>query len=158
MLEKKRYKKGQVSVEYAMLIGFIGLALALAITVAFFYSSSARQQIRMNQIDKIGNKIIENAESVYYLGYPSMVTIDLTMPDAVETINIVNGSTNYLEFIYRGSGGDAYAVYYTNAKLLNTTNGVYQPLNVDRFKSSGLKHLKISATAEGAIEFDTGFT
>ena len=153
MFSKKR-RVGQISVEYAMIIGLISFALAIAVSVAFFYSNSARAQIRMNQVDKIGNKIIENADSVYYLGYPSKVTIDLTMPEGVLNINLENSSIpNYIEFEYKGQGSSTYAIYYTNAKIWETN----QPLNDVRFKSPGIKHLKVIANESGFVQFETTY-
>ena len=140
-MKKKRI--GQISVEYTLIIGFIIIALTIAVSVAFTYASSAQLQIKMNQIDKIGKKIVETADSIYYLGQRSKSTIDLNMPDNIKEIRIERGSVpNYIQFISKGSGSDVFSTYYTRGLIYN--NG--QPLNNSVFKSAGLKRLVINMT------------
>lgn len=149
-------KKAQISVEYVLVIGFIIVALTIAVSLAFFYSSSAKYQIRLNQIDKVGKKIAETADSVYYLGYPSKATIDLIMPEQVEEILILNDNNSgrhYIRFKFKGISGESYATYYVKAKLISDS----QPLNQERFKSAGLKHLEISTTESNYVVFNQIF-
>jgi hypothetical protein len=139
----KKKSRGQVSVEYVLIMGFVILALTLAVGVAFTYASTAQVQIKFNQIDKIGKKMIETADSIYYLGEPSKSTIDLNMPDNIREIVIDRSRVpNSIQFIAKRSGPDAYFTYYTRGLIYD--NG--QPLNVSTFKSSGLKRLVINMT------------
>ncbi len=139
------YKKAQVSIEYTLIIGLILFALTLAVGVAFFYSTTAKHQITMNQIEKVGKKISETADSVYYLGNPSQVTLDLTMPESINEIimaHTIGPGGDYILFKYKGPGGEAYSIFNTKAEIDNTT----QSLNNSRFMAPGLKHLIVNVT------------
>ncbi len=139
-------KKAQASLEYTLIIGMIIFTLTIAVAVAFYYSSQAKGQIRMNQVDKIGKKITDTSDSIYYLGPPSKATIELNMPDQVKSINLSRSDTgsHYIQFTYAGSIGDTIAIYYFKAKISGEDTD--QPLNLDKFKSPGLKRLTIEAT------------
>lgn len=147
---KRANKKAQVSVEYALVIGLIIFALTLAVGIAFFYSTTAKHQITINQIDKIGKKIAETADSIYYLGSPSKATIDINMPEGVKAIEIIDSSMptdnigDFIKFTYTGSTGTSYAMYYTKAGLymIDQQNGLNHP----RFISPGFKHLVVEVT------------
>ena len=151
-------KKAQVSIEYTMVIGLVILTLTISVAVAYYYSSTARGQIRMNQLDKIGKKIADTSDSIYYLGPPSKATIELTMPDQVKSIELFRPDTgnNYIQFVYHGAGGDAISIYYIKGKFA----GSDQPLNDSRFRSPGLKRLTISAVEEGGtkVSLSTSYT
>lgn len=144
------HKKAQVSLEYTLVIGIIIIALSIVIAIAFFYSSSAKHQIIANQIDKVGKKIVETIDSIYYLGPPSKATIDLTMPNNIKEIKITKESPRggTIDFIYAGSTGEAHAIYRFRA--LMSSDG--QPLNVDTFKSAGIKKLVVFAYENSSIE------
>ncbi len=138
-----KIKRGQVSVEYTLIIGLIVIALTIAVAIAFAYATSAQYQIKLNQIDKIGKKIAETADSIYYLGQPSKSTIDLNMPEGVREILIIRDKTpNYIQFRCKGPTGEFYSAYYVRGLLYN--NG--QPLNNSRFISPGLKQLVVNMT------------
>ena len=157
-IKRGRKSRAQISVEYAMIIGLILFALAIAVGVAFFYSSSARSQIGMNQVDKVGKKIADTADSIYFLGAPSKATIDLTIPAGVQEIVIVNStSPNYIKFVFKGASGLSYSSYYTKARLYNKTQdgGVDQPLNQTRFLSAGAKNLVVNLTNPSQGNFIT---
>lgn len=144
-------KKAQVSIEYTLIIGLVILTLTISVAVALYYSASAKGQIRMNQLDKIGKKIVDTSDSIYYLGPPSKATIELTMPDRVASIIIVRNldptseARDYIRFDYYGSSQDTVAIYYIRGRFNGTTE---QPLNDSRFKTEGLKKLKIEAVNE----------
>jgi hypothetical protein len=147
----KENRKSQISVEYAMIIGLIITALAIAVGVAFYYSGTARHQIGANQIDKIGRKIIDTSDSIYYLGYPSKATIDLTMPEDIINITVYHTDAvggDYILFRYKGSGGDSYAIYNTKAELDDSDQS--NRLNNPRFITAGLKHLVINVSQEAS--------
>lgn len=140
-------RKAQSSLEYTLIIGMMILALTIAVAVALYYSSSAKGQIRANQMDKIGKKIVDTSNSIYYLGPPSKATIELEMPDGVRSITIEpdsSGNMNYIEFKFQGIGGDASGVYHTKANISNS--GDY--LSNERFLSRGVKRLTIQATTD----------
>lgn len=101
-----RTKKSQVAVEYLVVLG---IALALLIpTVYFFYNttSTASQSMDAQQIGRIGYEIIANAESVYAMGEPSWVTMDIRLPDSFITGIIVDEKELVLTFRRSGRRSD----------------------------------------------------
>jgi uncharacterized protein (UPF0333 family) len=154
-------KRAQVSLEYTLVIGMIILTLTIAVAVAFYYASSAKGQIRMNQVDKIGKKVSETSDSIYYLGVPSKATIELIMPDQVKNALLVRAqdptstTRDYIEFIYYGSGGDATAIYYIKGRFDSTSE-----INQSGFLAAGLKRLTITAVNENnqaRVNLSTGY-
>lgn len=142
-------KKAQVSVEYILIIGLILLTLTIAVVIAFYYSSTAQHQIRMNQIDKIGKKIADTSDSIYYLGAPSKATIELNMPEKVKDITIFRTtapSKDFIQFTYYGTNQDTIAIYYIQGRFNGTTE---QYLDTPKFTNMGLKQLQIIAVNEG---------
>ena len=81
-------KEGQVSIEYMLVFAFVTFVVLIILGVAFFYSNSIRDNIRVTQADNYANKIISSSESVFYAGEPSKATISAYLPDSVENIYI----------------------------------------------------------------------
>ena len=95
-------KKAQVSMEYMILVGFL---LVVTIPLILVYNTQYRgtnQQIIANQADQLGQKIIDTAESIYYLGQPSKTTIKLYMPQQLEGITITSNEITFRIFAQRG--------------------------------------------------------
>lgn len=107
-MQKKRWKGAQAAVEYAMVAAFALLIIIPATYFFFAYSHSAQQRINEAQLAKLGRDIINNAESIYYLGYPSQITLEEQMPANIRYIEIYrdwNKKVNELNFRhYSGSG------------------------------------------------------
>jgi hypothetical protein len=85
-----KQKKGQISIEYIIVVGFITAAIVSILAIAFSYSATLNDRIKENQVLNFGNEIISNAESVYYAGSPSQVTITPYLPKGVTAIIINN--------------------------------------------------------------------
>ena len=83
-------KRGQISTEYLIVVGFVGFLVLSVLGIAYYYTNSIRDQIRMNQLQSFGNKIITSAESVYYSGVPSRSTINAYLPDGVSSIIVAD--------------------------------------------------------------------
>lgn len=81
-------KKGQISVEYIIIVGFVVFLVIGTLGVAIFYASGAKESIKFNQLNSFANKIVSSAETVYYAGEPSQVTISAYLPDGIEGIEI----------------------------------------------------------------------
>jgi uncharacterized protein (UPF0333 family) len=76
----------QVSMEYLIIIGFVLLITTPLIVIFYQHTAITNDQIITSQADKIAKKIVDNAESVYYLGEPSKTRIKTYMPNNVEEI------------------------------------------------------------------------
>ncbi|MFO7710753.1 MAG: hypothetical protein R6V53_03250 [Candidatus Woesearchaeota archaeon] len=79
-------KRGQVSQEYLMIIGF-SLAMVTVVSGIFLLTANQQQQqVRDSQVYQVGNTLISAAEEVYYLGEPSLKTITVYMPSDIAKV------------------------------------------------------------------------
>ena len=84
-------RRGQVSTEYLIVIGFVVFLVLGIIGIAFFYTSTTNEQIKVSQVSNLANKIVSSAESVFYAGEPSKLTLTGYMPIGVNSIQILSG-------------------------------------------------------------------
>ena len=83
-------KKAQVSIEFMSIVGFMLLLLIPLIIAYYRNTQESAYTIQSEQLNKIANEITDTAESVYYLGEPSKVTIKAYIPHGVERVEISN--------------------------------------------------------------------
>lgn len=84
------FKRGQISTEYLIVVGFVVFLVLGIIGVAFFYTSVTNDQIKVSQVSNFANKIISSSESVFYAGEPSKLTITGYMPIGVTSFEIMS--------------------------------------------------------------------
>ena len=82
--------KSQVSVEYMLVMGFAALMTVPLLLIYYTYSSSTNDSVAASQALQISRKIVDSAESVYYLGKPSQTTLKLNFPDKIQSVNLTN--------------------------------------------------------------------
>ncbi len=82
--------KGQLSVEYLIVVGFALLMTIPTVIIFFSQSNSNIESVNNAQAQIVVRKIIDSAEKVYYLGPPSQTRIKATMPAGIENITITN--------------------------------------------------------------------
>ena len=80
--------KSQVSVEYMILIGFVAVIIIPLIIVYQSFIQESGDEINSVQLQQIVIKIVDAAESVYYLGEPSQTTLRVQIPDQVKLANL----------------------------------------------------------------------
>lgn len=78
----------QASMEYVMIAGFVALVIIPTTFLFYSYASDSAEEIDRAQIDKFGNDVVSTAETVYYLGHPSRMTISERLPKNVQSISI----------------------------------------------------------------------
>lgn len=83
-----RERNAQVSMEYVIIVGFILVIMIPLILIFYEHTSSTNEQVITSQVDKIAKKVVDSAESVYYLGEPSKTRIKVYMPTNVEDVII----------------------------------------------------------------------
>ena len=83
-------KKAQISIEYMSIVGITTIIVIFLLWVSIYYSNEVEDTIKLNQLDSIGKDIVDNAESVYYFGQPSKVTLNVLIPDGVTQINLTS--------------------------------------------------------------------
>ena len=82
--------KSQVSVEYMLIMGFATLMTIPLLLIYYTYTSDSSDSVATSQALQIARKIVDSAESVYYLGKPSQTTIKLNFPDGIVSTNLSN--------------------------------------------------------------------
>ena len=81
-------KRGQVAMEYVILVGFL-MVLSIPLVIIFTENSrSVTDQVSTNQAYSIGKKIIGTAETVAALGTPSKSTVTLNFPAGITAITV----------------------------------------------------------------------
>ena len=128
-------ERGQISLEYLIVVAFVVFAVIVILGVSLFYTSSAQDQIKISQLSAFANKITSSAESVYYAGEPSKVTITAYLPSGVQNVQIAADS---LIFTIVTSGGTNVIAFESDVTLNSGTLSF----------NEGLKRLVILAGAD----------
>src|SRR3989344_1176091 len=84
------FLKSQVSVEYIMIIGFVLVTIVPMVLIYYNYSNETRESVATSQALNIARKIADSAESVYYLGRPSQITLRMNFPENIVSTNLSN--------------------------------------------------------------------
>jgi uncharacterized protein (UPF0333 family) len=86
-----RKKEAQVSVEYMLILGFVTVITIPLILIYHSFTIESNDEIASSQTIQVARKIVDAAESVYYLGEPSQTTLKVNMPDNVVLANLSTG-------------------------------------------------------------------
>jgi len=81
-------KKSQVSTEYLILVGFLLIILFPAALLAFNLYGESESLIHIRQAQQAVNMIVNEAESIFYQGPPSMIKMNVYFPPNVDSILI----------------------------------------------------------------------
>lgn len=115
--------------EYLVIVGFVAVIVIPMILIFYTYADRAEDEIVSNQILKMGLKVSDAAESVYYLGEPSRTRIRAYFPK-----NIINVSVgdNEILFVVHTKDGDDHIVVYTPVPIQGSldTHAGYHNINV----------------------------
>ena len=80
--------RGQVSVEYMMIMGFAALMAVPLLIIYYSYTSDSSDSVAVSQALQIARKIVDTSETVYYLGKPSQTTLKLNFPEKISSISL----------------------------------------------------------------------
>ena len=127
-------KKAQISFEYLMLMSFVAVVILGIMAVAFFYTGTSDDRMRMNQLNRFAEKVISTAEYVFYSGEPSKATIAIYLPEGVNNIQITE---NMLVVNITTSSGENRIGFPANVNITGTIT-----------PTSGIKNLEISAKSD----------
>jgi hypothetical protein len=117
-------KKGQISIEYLILVGFITFAIIGILATSVFYSSAIRDRIKFNQLNAFAEKIIRSSEGVFYAGEPSKITITAYLPNGITGIEVLEKD---IIFDISTESGDTKIAYSANVVMegeINPSEGV----------------------------------
>ena len=115
----KNKKKGQVSVEFITIFGFVFLMTIPLIIIFFDQTGSVKDSIASNQIRNIAIKLSDKAETVYYLGIPSKTTVKAHFPDNIEYITL---SDRTIIFGYKDYNNNMHEIVAVS--LVNITGNI----------------------------------
>jgi uncharacterized protein (UPF0333 family) len=132
-------KKGQVSIEYLIVMGFVTFILIGVLSLAFFYSNNIKDRIKINEITNYANKIISTSESIFYAGYPSKTTITCHLPENVNSIEINSAEDSIIISIQTSSG------------ISKTSFSSNVPISGSLKANAGLNKIQIEAGATEII-------
>ncbi len=107
-------KNAQVSMEYMIIVGFVAAITIPLILIFTTHSTEMNEAIIANQIDHIAAKIVDSAESVYYLGEYSKLTFRVYIPKKINAMSIGN---NEVVFYVKKLGGVDHVVKYSNVPI-----------------------------------------
>ena len=150
-----RKTKGQASLEYMIVVG-VSLAVLLPTIYLFMnYSTTSQASIDISRLNTIGNRIISNAEKIYYLGPPSKITIEETFPSNIEEMYLIwrpgaPTPTSELVIRIRTANGATEKVFLSDLQLVKpgtpvTANSINNFTVTGSKISSGSKKIQISA-------------
>ena len=106
--------KGQISLEYIIVVGFVTFAVIVLLGISLFYTHSVQDKIKVNQLSTFAEKIVSSAESVYYAGEPSKITITAFLPSGVQDFDIVSDN---LVFVFITSSGTSTIAFKSKVPL-----------------------------------------
>ncbi len=92
------------------------------------YSSTIKDKIKEIQVENFGNKIISNSESVFYAGSPSKVTIQIYLPDNIESVAFLGNS---MVITYRTSTGTNVLSFTSEVDLEGTISATQGIKNIE---------------------------
>lgn len=130
-------KRGQISVEYLVVVGFVTLLVIGILGVAVLYSSQLRDSIKFYQLENYAEKITSGSESVFYSGEPSRVTLTAYLPAGVENVEIID---DQIVVSISTTNGIAKNAYKSNVPISGTLS-----------RNEGVKRLHLVATTSGVL-------
>lgn len=107
-------ERGQISIEYVIIVGFVSLVLIGIIGLAFFYTGAIADRLVLNQVAEFSEKVISSSERVFYAGEPSRATIVASLPEGVQDITVVDYD---LVFNITTSNGEVIIAYTSDVLL-----------------------------------------
>ena len=112
-------KRGQISIEFIAIFGFVFLMTIPLIIIFFDQAGSVQDAISENQIRNIAIKITDKAEAIYYSGYPSKTTIKAYFPEKIDSVNITSRT---IIFNYRTAENLLHSIQ--SVSLINITGNI----------------------------------
>ena len=126
-------KHAQIGMEYLMIVGFLTFVIITTLGIAMYHNNTIRDMITSRQVETMSNKIVSAAESVFYAGEPSKVTIVSYIPEGISEIEITD---NTLFVTFQSSSGTNKASFPSNVPITGT-------LSI----TSGLRNIIVEATS-----------
>ncbi len=117
--------RAQVAMEYLIIIGFVAIITLPLVIIFQTHSRETTEEITSTQVYQISKRIADGAETVYYLGEPSKITLKVYFP---ENINSVSVGNNEIVFVLKKGAKEDEIVVYTPINAtgnISTHQGVH---------------------------------
>jgi hypothetical protein len=140
--------RGQISVEYLIIIGIALGILIPGILFFYTYSQSSEGSTTNAHLNDVGLKMVATAKGTYAQGIGAWQTLEVTLPPEVTRVYV---SGTELVFVYDTPSGLSEAVFFSTINMTSpTTDGnitaVHPGVTRFRFTSEGPRVL-INETA-----------
>lgn len=135
-------KRAQAAMEYLLVGAMVTLVILPTLYVFYGYSQTSNEEIRQSQLNKVGTDIVDIAEQVYYLGEPSKITIDETMPEGIKGMEIW---CNQELVFFLEDGSEIAFMSKVNITTNQSCSGRCYAKFTQRFYSPGSKNILIEA-------------
>ena len=99
--------------------------------IAFYYSGTIKDRIKITQMNNCANKIVSTSESIFYAGEPSKTSITCYFPQGLSSVQV--------------SGSDLVFVLQVSTGLEKTAFSSKVPLSGTLGRGEGLKKIYITA-------------
>ncbi len=130
----QHYKRGQISVEYLVIAGFVMMLVIGVLGAGLVYSSRLQTDVNLNQLSTFANKVIQSSETVYYSGEPSRVSITAYLPNGISAIQV--SGTDMVFTVSTSTGRDT--VSFTSSVPLELSGTPTTTSGVKRFELRAL--------------------
>ena len=87
---KRLKSRAQIAMEYLIIIGFVAVITLPLVVIFQTHSRETSEDITATQVYQISKRIADAAETVYYLGEPSRVTLKAYFPSEINSIVLGN--------------------------------------------------------------------
>ncbi len=124
-LNLAKSSRAQVAMEYLIIIGFVAVITLPLVIIFQTHSRETTEEITSTQVYQISKKIADGAETVYYLGEPSKLTIKAYFPEGIKSISL---GSNEIVFVLKKGAKEDEIVVYTPINVtgnLSTHQGVH---------------------------------
>ena len=145
LFPKKRNKRVQASIEYLVVFSLGFLILIPMVYMFYSYSTKSSEQIMTSDIAVIGNDIVNAAESVYYMGRGSRLTLEETMPEGITNIYLISDWANDINELVFELGGNHSMAFFCNVNINGSFNfSAYSP---------GSKRIRVEAKNDSIYDY-----
>lgn len=149
-------KKGQISLEYIIITGFVVLAILVPSFLILFSSTNKNVQGTVNtqKVLDLGKGIINDVKQMYYLGLYSKKIVNYEIPQNVEEMFIVeiydaitDSKYYYFGLVIKEKGGDKLYTFQSDIPIMS------QEINDQVLKSSGNGAIKECQEPNNVCEY-----
>lgn len=107
--------RGQVSVEYLIILGVVLLIMVPASFLLFERARQTTDQVTSSQIIRIGSELTTGIAAIYSLGKNSWTTLEVSFPESANSFFV--NSDNEIIVGFDTNSGSSEAVFFTDIPL-----------------------------------------